>query len=275
MESRVHTFLPGYSIESPEVEHPGIALRCLRLAASVHRELEAPCTVFVRGRILEANEDAFRRLRDGYGDLLDFQQGTNSGVPLKTVCQANEHGVKLFRGGSVDECREDVGRASDIMERVLGVRPIGLAGPLGYYRGLSDRPDLLEVLHELGVRFTRTFTRNARDWSPLSFETQPFAYDAQGFSDMIEIPGQGWPDVVLKEALRRQGAGGFVAHIRKDLDYVAAKKLTWSFVQTDRTCLLDDTEMAATRAVIEHARRLGFRMQTHAAHYQDFAGLSG
>ena len=270
MESKVPIFLPAYSVESLESERPDVVGNFVRVAANLHCEMEMPCTFFLRGRALEEHQEGFRRLRDECGELIDFQQSTYSGLPLKTVCQENNEGTKLFRGGSLEECRADIGRASGVIVRVLGVSPIGLAGPLGYYRGLSDRPDILQALHELGIRFTRTYTRNARDWSPLSFETQPFRYGEQGFPGMLEIPGQGWPDCVLKDALSDSGLDRFIRHIKKDLDYVVAKKLTWSFMQCDWACLFNDPQMSATRAILEHVRELGFKVQTHAAYYQEF-----
>ncbi len=150
-----------------------------------------------------------------------------------------------------------------MIERLLGHRPTGLAGPLGYYRGLSDRPDLLEMLFSLGIRFTRSYTRNARDAHPLAFETQAFRYAAQGFSDIVEIPGQGWPDAVLREELGYEDVDAYVRQVRKDLDYVKAKGLTWSYAQHDWAALLPHNDMRAMRAILEHAAESGFQVMTH------------
>ena len=265
----MHTFLLGYNVESSDSAHPDAAETFLHAATSLHRQMEIPCTFFVRGRMIEEHADVFRRVRDEYGELIDLEQFTFSGLPLKTVCRENHEGVKLFRGASLEQCRADVARASDIMDEVLGDRPLGMAGPLGYYRGLADRPDILQMLRELGIRFTRTFTRNARDWSPLSFETRPFRYEPQGFDDMLEIPGQGWPDHLLWDALGHREAERFIQHVKKDLDYVAAKGLTWSFVQHDWSTVLYDPEMRATRAILEHVRASGFKAQSHRAYYEE------
>jgi len=270
-ESAEHTFLLGYNVESSDSTRPGVIEPFLRAASKLHREMAMRCTLFVRGRTIEEHADAFRRLRDDCGGLVDLQQFTYSGLPLKTVCRRNHEGAKLFRGGTLEQCRDDVARASDVMADILGIRPLGLAGPLGYYRGLSDRPDILEMLKDLGIRFTRTYTRNARDWSPLSFETQPFRYEAQGFGDMLEIPGQGWPDCLLWEAIDPEKPERYIRHIKKDLDYVAAKGLTWSFIQYDWSAVRYDPEMNAMRAVLEYVRRTGFRVLSHRAYYEECA----
>ncbi len=269
MESDVPALLIGYNVESSDAARTGAGEGFLSAAAGVHRELQAPCTLFVRGQTMERHPDAFRRFRDECGDLADLQQFTYSGVPLKTVCQVNHQGVKVFRGASLDRCREEVLRACEVTERILGTRPMGLAGPLGYYRGLSDRPDILEMLREAGIRFTRTYTRNARDWGPVSFETQPFWYGPQGFGEILEIPGQGWPDSLLKEAIGPSEIERYVTRVKKDLNYVAAKKLTWSCVLHDWACVLEDPQMTAARTILEYARELGFRFLTHRAYYEE------
>jgi len=260
------TLLPAYYIESFDDSRPGIVERFLATVSALHANLRIPCTFFVLGRAMGQHPDAFRRAREACGEWIDFQQYTFSGIPLKTVCQQNHQGARLFRGASLEECRTDISRASDLMERVLDTRPSGLAGPLGYYRGLSDRPEILAIMDELGIRFTRTYTRNARDWSPVSFEVQPFHYDVQGFPHILEIPGQGWPDHVLRDALGDREPSGFIQHLKKDLNYVAAKELTWSFAQSDWCCVLHDPDMSATRIFLEYAQELGFRVMSHASY---------
>ena len=69
-------------------------------------------------------------------------------------------------------------KTSALLAEHLGVQCIGLTGPWCYYRGLRDRPDILQVLWEEGIRFTRTDGRNERDWHPVSLDLQPYWYDA-------------------------------------------------------------------------------------------------
>lgn len=263
-------FLPAYLLASSEWNHPGAASTLLREASRLHREMHAPCTFFVRGQLLESNADDFRRARDELAELGDFQQCTYSCLPLKTVCQEGPKGLSIYPAGTPRQCRDDIARASDLMEKTLGARPVGVAGPLGYFRGLSDRPDLLEILDTLGIRFTRSWTRNARDTHPLAFETQPFRYEAQGFPTIVEIPGQGWPDDVLREALGLAKVDQYVRHVSKDLDYAAAKGLTWSYAQQDWCSLTPENDMRAMRLILEHAAAAGFRLMTHRAYAESF-----
>lgn len=270
----MHTFLLGYNLESSDWSRPGVTSAFLQAAVPLHVELHIPCTFFVRGQAIEDHADDFRRARDQAGDLVDFQQYTYSALPLKTVCQEDNKGRAVVLGGSLSLCRDDVARASDVMERVLGARPIGLCGPLGSYRGLADRPDLLEMLSRLGIRFLRTYTRNANDAHPVPFDVQPFRYDAQGFPDMLEIPGQGWPDHLLREALGFGPSDRYVQHLRKDLDYIAARKLTWSVIQHDWSSIKDDPSMLSTRRFLEQVAALGFKTRSHATYYRESAATA-
>jgi len=270
----LHTFLLGYNVESCDKTRPGALGAFLRAASALHRDMRVPCTFFVRGRSLETHADAFRRAQDESGALIDFQQYTYSGLPLKTICQENHEGIKVIRGLNAEQCRESLSRTSELMQSALGVRPVGLGGPLGYYRGLADRLDILEVMEELGLRFVRSYTRNAHDWSPLAFEAQPFVYDEQGFSRILEIPGQGWPDNLLRETLGYANRERYVNHVKKDLDYVAAKGLVWSYVQYDWSAVIEDPDMTATRAILEYARELGFETMTHRAYWEARAGVA-
>jgi peptidoglycan/xylan/chitin deacetylase (PgdA/CDA1 family) len=266
----VHTFLLGYNLESSDWSRPGVTAAFLQAAVPLHLELRVPCTFFVRGQAIEDHAEEFRRARDLAGDLVDFQQYTYSALPLKTICQEDAKGRAVMLGGSFALCRDDVARAGDVMERVLGARPVGLCAPLGAYRGLADRPDLLEMLARQGIRFLRSYTRNARDAHPVPFEVQPFRYDAQGFPDLVEIPGQGWPDHLLREALGFGPSERCLQHLRKDLDYVATRKLTWSFIQHDWSSLRDDPAMLSTRRLLEQVVALGFAARTHAAFHREF-----
>ena len=51
---------------------------------------------------------------------------------------------------------------------------IGLTGPWCYYRGLRDRLDILQVLWEEGLRFTRADGRNEHDRHPVAIDVQPY-----------------------------------------------------------------------------------------------------
>ena len=82
----------------------------------------------------------------------------------------------------------------DVIEELLQVDCHGLTGPWGYCRGLVDRPDLLQILRDNGIRWIRTNARDHRDCQPTPFSEQPFFYADQGFPEILELGIQGYQD---------------------------------------------------------------------------------
>jgi peptidoglycan/xylan/chitin deacetylase (PgdA/CDA1 family) len=268
------TLLIGYDVEwGHDIVRPtapnAMTEEFLRIAAPLHKELQAPCTIFVCGQTLENSADAFRHARDVAGDLWDFQQHTYSHVLLKTVCFRDTDGMKVVRGGTLEAIRLEARKATRALREHLGVSCTGLSGPYGYYRGLSDRPDILEILHEEGLRFTRTYARNAEDGQPVDLDLQPFWYDAQGLPDMFEFPVQGYQDLFLRGKVGWGNHQGYLDEIDATLDYVAGHDLAWGYAQHDWSSIREDPTMEITRRVIEHARARGIAVRTYHDYYQE------
>ena len=105
------TFLIGYDVESgnPDVTRP-----FLRRVQQIHEETGVPATFFLCGRTVEKNVDALRPL--AADPLFDFQQHTYNHVLLKTVCiEDPQEGMRFFRGGTLDQIRDEVQRTSDLL----------------------------------------------------------------------------------------------------------------------------------------------------------------
>src|SRR5690606_30364812 len=100
----------------------------------------------------------------------------------------------LYRGGTVEQIDADLARCQQVFQDILGRRPIGLTGPYCYYRGLGDRPDLLEIVYKHGFRFLRTYGRNEKDGQPVPMVWQPYFYRAQGFPDVLELFAHDYQD---------------------------------------------------------------------------------
>ena len=262
------TLLIGYDVETQDINSEATK-QFLKVAPQLHRELNAPCTFFICGRTLENNVEEFKKVKAEYGDLIDFQQHTYSHVLLKTVFQENEHGKTLFRGGTLEQIREQVKRPIELLKENLAVDCIGLTGPYGYYRGLLDRPDILEIIHEFGIRFIRSYARNEYDWQPLSFEIQPFWYEVQGFPDILECPVQGWQDCIMRGEIGWDNRDGYLNHIKQDLDYIAENDLVWGYAQHDWSSIRDDADMSITRGIIEHAHKIGVELKSYLQFYKD------
>lgn len=239
----------------------------LEKARSLHNRLGVPATLFVVGQTLER---WVPRFQDIAGDaLFDIQQHTYSHQLLKTVYIEDGQSVRVVRGVTLEETREEVRKTRVLLAEHLGVQCIGLTGPWCYYRGLRDRPDILQVLWEEGIRFTRTDGRNERDWHPVSIDLQPYWYDALGFPDVLEIPIHGWHDCVIRdEVLGWENVDGYVESVRPYIERAAAEDKVFSLCQHDWSSIRADPKMRATETLIRYAQEQGLRFMSYRSYYE-------
>lgn len=233
----------------------------------VHGQLGAPCTLFVTGAVLERDAAAFQAASEV--DWLDIQQHTYSHVLLKTVFMDNGEEVKVWPGASLDEIQEEVVKTNALFQQILGRPCIGITGPYAYYRGLGDRPDILQILREEGIRFTRTWGRNEKDWQPVPFDIQPFWYQAQGFPEMLEFPINGWQDCIWRERNGWDNREGYLEHLKSGIDTIAETDLIWSYVQHDWSSVREDPEMEITRRFLEYALEHDVEVATYTQVYEE------
>ncbi len=260
------TLLIGYDVEAQESE---ITERFLKKAGEVHRTLKVPCTMFLVGKTLEKNINNCQDLTKN--ELIDFQQHTYSHMLLKTVVMERQGTIELFKGANLSQIEEEIKKTNGLTKKYLDVECIGLRGPYGYYRGLSDRPDILEILYNLGIRFTSTYARDKKDFQPVDFEVQPFWYSPQGFDDMLEVPVQGWQDVYLRAKYGWTNLDAYLKHIKKELDYIFEHNLVWGYCQHDSSSIRDDSDMSMTRQIIEYALKKGVSIISYLDYYKKMA----
>lgn len=242
-------FLIGYDVESGE---PDVTARFLERVRVVHEVAGVPATLFVVGRTALRHGPALREL--AAHPLFDVQQHTFSHVLLKTVCQENEEGVRVFPGGSLQEAADDVRRGQQALREACGVTCTGLTGPYNYYRGLSDRPDLLRACRDEGIRFLRCDGRDAHDWQPVPLDRQPYWYGPQGFPDLLECCLHGWQDCILRERLGWERTREYVAAVEGWIREAARRGLVYSYCQHDWSSLRADPTLAATAEILTAAK---------------------
>jgi len=262
--ARRGTFLIGYDVESSD---PAVTGAFLRRALAIHEASGVPATFYLCGRTVERNLEALRPFA-GH-PLFDLQQHTYNHVLLKSVCIEDPiAGPRFFRAGTLAQIRDEVRRTSALLADAYGLACSGLTGPYAYYRGLVDRPDILEVLWDEGIRFLRTWGRNERDWQPVDLDVQPFWYRLQGFPEVLEVPLHGWQDISLRRSVGWEDHGAFLAGVYPYLEAAAAGGLTCSYCTHDHSSIRADPEMAITAALLRRAVELGLETETYAAYYQ-------
>ena len=258
------TFLLGYDVES---NNPAVTGAFLATMQALHRELQAPASLFLVGKTVEQNVEPLLPLATD--PLFDLQQHTYSHVLLKTICTVNERGAQVKRGGSLEQLDEELGRANAVILDRLGVRCNGITGPWNYYRGLSDRPDILDLLRKHGLTISRCWGRNEQDWQPVRLDVQPFWYEAQGFPEVLEVCIHGWQDCIRREQIGWENVDEYVRLMRRDLDEAADRDSVFSYCQHDWSSIRGDPAMRATRAILEYAQHRGFRLLNYCQFYQE------
>lgn len=169
------------------------AVAALEILRDVHADVDVPGTLFVCGRTLVHALDAVRAA-DATG-LFDIQQHTYSHLPMREIVYSPAPGVT----GTIAEppgvaLREELVFTSHLITEHLGRECVGLRTPFGYFEGLRGRPDLLQHVHDAGLRYVSSWGRNAQGANPTPLAVQPFTYAEEGFADILELPFQFWLD---------------------------------------------------------------------------------
>jgi len=269
------TVLLGIDTESASED----SLAFATLGADMFRELGVPVTWYLTGQTLERYPEAFRKVDEP--GLIDLQAHTYSHMLLKTVYVEPPAGINLhgeigphiIRGASPQEIDEDLGKCQRVFQDALGRRAIGLTGPWCYYRGLGDRPDLLEIVARHGFKVLRTFGRNERDGQPVPLEWKPFFYAPQGFPDILEIFIHEYQDdFYWKDFTQPREGDKYLDYLKKVADKVAKNDLTWSMASHDHTWA-DENRRAEKEewltGLIKYALGLNIRFLTVSQYYEE------
>ena len=269
------TILLGIDVECASED----SLAFATLGAEFFRKLGAPVTWYVTGQTMERYPEAFHKV-DKAG-LIDLQAHTYAHILLKTVYVEPPEGINLHgqigphivMGSSPQEIDEDLGKCQRVFQQALGRRAIGLTGPWCYYRGLGDRPDLLEIVSKHGFKTLRTFGRNERDGQPVPLEWKPFFYAPQGFPDVLEIFIHGYQDDFYWKDFTQPGKDDrYVDYLKSIADKVAKDDLVWSMASHDHSWAKDDRRAEKEewlRGTIEYAQSLNIRFLTASRYYEE------
>ncbi|MFA6561011.1 MAG: polysaccharide deacetylase family protein [Verrucomicrobiia bacterium] len=231
----------------------------------IHREVGVPATIFIlRCKIERHLRQLEACLASG---LFEIAQHTHEHFPLKTVLEESPDKVYL-PGLPFDRIEEQLAKPVELLRRHLGVHCRGITAPYSYYRGLADRPDILQLVARRGMSYVRSYGRNSHDYFPLGWDVQPFRYARQGFPDLLEIPMQGWIDAQWRREHGWQNWAVYHEYLKSQVDHVATAGCCWSHCQHDWTSIFYDEPLAWTQKFLEYASQR-LKLQTHFDYYQD------
>ena len=275
------TIILGVDVESASAASRGYA----EYGTEMFHALGVPVTYYLTGQVLEMHPKVFAALEND--DLVDLQCHTYDHLLLKTVFMDLPEGIKghddkrhfMARGATLEQIDADLGRCVGLFEEVLGRKPRGFTGPWGYYRGLQDRPDILEIVHRHGLRHLRTFARDERDCQPVPVEWQPFFYETQGFGDVLELFVHDYQDDFYWQMFARPKPGDtYEQHLRSVARRVADADLVWSADSHDHGCETREgfeKKGRWLRDFIAYAKDIGVRFVSAEAFYSEALAARG
>lgn len=271
-EDQLGTIVVGYDVESAAVGEglarfigpnvpqyypaldPESTAKGLDVLARVHDDIGVPGTLFVCGRTLLHAFDAVRAGHDS--GLFDIQQHTYSHLPFKDIYYSPRPGTEAVIAASPPiALREELAFTSSLIERHFGHPCVGIRTPFGYHRGLRDRPDLLGVLRDVGIRYVTSWGRNEENENPTPWDVQPFTYADEGFDDVLEIPFQFWLDAIWFDRHGWDQGAAFRRALEGAVDEVAANDLVYGVCFHDWVMLAADEERTGwVRGFLSYAK---------------------
>ncbi|MFH0938843.1 MAG: polysaccharide deacetylase family protein [Planctomycetota bacterium] len=274
--------LLGYDIESASESTTGF----LEGAEILHNKYEAPWTIYLTGKTIEKCEESIRRFVNN--PLLTVGQHTYSHMLLKSIYMTPGDGKPIHgscpnyfrKGGSLAEINEEITKTQALMRDRLGVKCHGLTGPWCYYRGLVDRPDILQILHDNDIQWIRTNGRDHHDCQPTPFEEQPFFYADQGFPEILELGIQGYQDDFYWARFDDRLHGNtYQDYLFSMLKTVSENNWIWNLCSHDHRTptkqAFFETKGIWLEAFISRAKDIGIRILSPSQLYDEMRTLRG
>ena len=177
-----------------DTEEPGLCIPALRVITRVHRRFDAPMTLFVVGELAAGAEGpALRRLLDETPDLHDVNSHTWSHSRL--ICK-NPWSLPVPAPEFIhEETARGVAAIRDRFDRPgRGFRPRSGAGC-----GFRGCPENLFALRAAGCEWSSAYLKSAFEDSLPGDLHGPFSYADDGYDDLLELPGHGWQDALVKD----------------------------------------------------------------------------
>lgn len=278
MQTDQGSIIFGYDIESASEATGGF----LQGAQQLHQKHNVPWTIYLTGQTLSACVEDVRSVRDE--PLLSIGQHTFNHVLLKSIYMRPNDGKPIHghspnffcQGGTLEQIQEEIYSMQTLIADLLEIKCQGLTGPWGYYRGLVDRPDILQILSENGIQWIRTNARDYRDCQPTPFSEQPFFYIDQGFPDILELGVQGYQDDFYWDRFDdRQFGDSYQDYLLAMLKKVSDENLVWNVCSHDHGTVNVETFFQTKGVWIEEliirAKDLGIRFTSPPTLYTEMA----
>lgn len=246
---------------------PESTVRGLEVLSRVHGDAGVPATLFTCGRtLLHAFEAVEQAAASG---LFDVQSHTYSHVLFRDVSYEPSPGtVAVIPASPPVALAAELAATSDLVRRLLGSEVVGLRTPFGFYRGLRGRPDLLALLRENGIRYVSSWLRNEHNGNPTPW-VQPFAYEEEGYPDIVELPAQFWLDGIWFDAHGWSNGAAFLEALKGAVDEVVEGDLVYGVCFHDWAVLSGDEERTGwIRGFLRYAGERGVEVTSYTEYWR-------
>ncbi len=173
----------GYeSIVRYDKEGLAVFLAGVEAVAAVHLASNTPATFFIVAKLLDYVGVELRSILDHPN--FDLQ------------CHSYTHKDLIGIAGDEVVLQREFVDAKKRIEDIFGRAVIGLTAPGGYTYGFTGQQRILELMQASGYRYVRSVGAGPEGTVPAPLN-QPFWYEADGFSKILEIPSHAWHDNIL------------------------------------------------------------------------------
>jgi hypothetical protein len=246
-----------------EALEPSSTRKALEVIRRNHERYDLPATLFVCGRTLVHSVDVFLPYVEH--PLFDIQQHTYS----HTLFKEDHWKGGTFIASSREAIEFEIRMTSEAFRKYLGIETYGLRTPHGYYKGLTDKPELLGLLDDTGIRYVSSWARNAEGGNPTPMSVQPFWYADQGYPNLLEIPFQHWLDAVWFEANGVELGREFGEVLKAGVDEAIRDDLVYGACFHDWTMLrYREEETQWVSSMLSHAKVSAAEVLTYSDYYE-------
>ena len=272
------TILLGYDIEAGSIGEnlahlggdiepyrlcldPKTATRGLEIIQDIHESLQVPGTLFTCGKTMTHHKDALVAAKTS--GLFDIQSHTYSHILFKDQAWQDD----VFKASPPAAIDFELRVTSEIVAECFGAECIGLRTPFCYNQGLRGRPDLLQLLHNNGIKYVSSWGRNEQGGNPTPW-VQPFRYREEGFPDIVELPLQYWLDVLWFEVNGFDAGSRFKDVLCQAVDQIVEDDLVYGVCFHDWPMIAcDEIGTGWARGFIQYAIDSGVEVTSYTSYY--------
>lgn len=244
------------------------SLNGINAIVKVHKEENAPLTLFILGKLLEVpilKNKAIEIIKEFPQSQLNIQQHTYSHIKIKD-------NILRGKGANIKVIEEDLKKAKKLIENITNKKNIGLGSAQSFYNGLINEGERQEIIYNVGIRFIRSDGRGPGDTRPApSFDEEGFyrcPYFYNETPDLLEIPAHGYSDNYIKGFSKEKP--DYEWSIEKEIeehltffDYAIENKSHFAPLIHEWSVARSDKNAEVIRALIRYAKEKGVEITTY------------